>query len=219
MYKRIEAAQISFYDFNQDLGFQLSEENEWVQLAQNIPWDDIEVLYQERFPSKTGNVAKSARMVLGSLIIQKRKGLSDRALVKEITENPYLQFFIGLPRFQTEAPFRPQSLVNFRKRMDCDLVNQVNERILSRRSSNVEAEKSIDTDAVENAGTVFGNRARTAVLHGRTIWLWPRPRNPGQRESVLPSAACLGMCVVTSVIWKASWLRDMPCLPAASTCF
>ena len=153
MYKRIEAAQISFYDFNQDLGFQLSEENEWVQLAQNIPWDDIEVLYQERFPSKTGNVAKSARMVLGSLIIQKRKGLSDRALVKEITENPYLQFFIGLPRFQTEAPFRPQSLVNFRKRMDCDLVNQVNERILSRRFSNVEAEKSIDTDTAENAGT------------------------------------------------------------------
>jgi hypothetical protein len=38
-------------------------------------------------------------MVLGSLIIQKRKKLSDRAFVKEITENPYLQFFIGIPRF------------------------------------------------------------------------------------------------------------------------
>ena len=102
MYKRIEATQISFYDFNQDLGFQLSEMNEWVRLSKIIPWDKIEELYQERFPGKTGNVAKSARMVLGSLIIQKRKGLSDRALVKEITKNPYLQFFIGLPRFQAE---------------------------------------------------------------------------------------------------------------------
>ena len=109
MYKIIETIQISFFDFNQDLGFQLSEDNEWVQLANIIPWTDIEKLYQEHFPSHTGNVAKYARMVLGSLIIQKRKGLSDRAFVKEITENPYLQFFIGLTRFQNEAPFRPQS--------------------------------------------------------------------------------------------------------------
>ena len=110
MYKSTNTVQISFYDFNQDLGFQLSEDNEWVKLAQIIPWSEIEELYQEHFPSNTGNVAKSARMVLGSLIIQKRKKLSDRALVKEITENPYLQFFIGIARFQTEAPFRPQSL-------------------------------------------------------------------------------------------------------------
>lgn len=153
MYKRIGATQISFYDFNQDLGFQLSERNEWVQLAQNIPWDDIEVLYQERFPSKTGNVAKSARMVLGSLIIQKRKGLSDRALVKEIAENPYLQFFIGLPRFQTEAPFRAQSLVNFRKRMDCDMVNQINELILAGFSSDDSAQKTASIATEENVGT------------------------------------------------------------------
>ena len=93
MYKQIESVQISFYDFNQDLGFQLDDQNEWIQLALFIPWNEIEALYQKRFPSKTGNVAKSARMALGSLIIQKRKGLSDRALVKELTENPYLLVF------------------------------------------------------------------------------------------------------------------------------
>ena len=151
MYKSINTVQISFYDFNQDLGFQLSEDNEWVKLAQVIPWDKIEELYQEHFPSNTGNVAKSARMVLGSLIIQKRKKLSDRALVKEITENPYLQFFIGIPRFQTEAPFRPQSLVNFRKRMDCDMVNTINEMILAKISNSEKQSENSDTD--ENAGT------------------------------------------------------------------
>lgn len=152
MYKRIDAAQISFYDFNQDLGFQLSEKNEWVQLSKSIPWDKIEALYQERFPAKTGNVAKSARMVLGSLIIQKRKGLSDRALVKELMENPYLQFFIGLPRFQAEAPFRPQSLVNFRKRMDFEMVNQINELILADIAGTEKGGKA-DTAKEENAGT------------------------------------------------------------------
>jgi hypothetical protein len=38
-------------------------------------------------------------MALGSLIIQKQLGFSDRELVEEITENPYLQFFIGLPGY------------------------------------------------------------------------------------------------------------------------
>ena len=138
MYKQVKSSQITFYDFNQDLGFQLTEDNEWVLLSKIIPWEEIELLYQEHFPSKTGNVAKSARMVLGSLIIQKRKGLSDRTLVKEIAENPYLQFFIGLPKFQTKAPFSAQSLVNFRKRMDYDMVNKINELILAKFSSNTE---------------------------------------------------------------------------------
>ena len=151
MYKIFKTVQTSFYDFNQDLGFQLSEDNEWVKLVQIIPWNEIEELYQKHFPSHTGNVAKSARMVLGSLIIQMRKGLSDRALVKEITENPYLQFFIGISRFQTEAPFRPQSLVNFRKRMDCDMVNIINEMILAKLSKDEKQVESTDTD--ENVGT------------------------------------------------------------------
>ena len=50
--------------------------------------------------TKTGHPAKPFRMALGSLIIQKRKKLSDRGLVKEIGENPYLQYFIGCESFQ-----------------------------------------------------------------------------------------------------------------------
>lgn len=43
------------------------------------------------------NVAKPLRMALGALIIQTRFQYSDRELVQQITENPYLQYFIGLP--------------------------------------------------------------------------------------------------------------------------
>ena len=52
--------------------------------------------YAELFPSGTGNVAKPLRMALGSLIIQTKFQYSDRELVEQITENPYLQYFIGL---------------------------------------------------------------------------------------------------------------------------
>ena len=50
-------------------------------------------MYASLFPSHRGHPAKPLRMALGALIIQKRKKLSDRPLVKEIAENPYLQDF------------------------------------------------------------------------------------------------------------------------------
>ena len=49
-----------------------------------------------------------------SLIIQKQYDFSDRELLEQITENPYYQYFIGLPGHQQEAPFVPPLLVEFR---------------------------------------------------------------------------------------------------------
>ena len=74
-------------------------------MADCIPWDEFEIKYAELFPSGTGNVAKPLRMALGALIIQTKFQFADRELVEQITENPYLQYFIGLPGYQEEAPF------------------------------------------------------------------------------------------------------------------
>ena len=65
-------------------------------------------------------------MALGSLIIQKKFQFSDRELVEQITENPYLQYFIGLPGYQDEPPFDPSTLVLFRKRLDADAIMEAN---------------------------------------------------------------------------------------------
>ena len=51
------------------------------------------------------NVAKPLRMALGAMIIQTRFQYSDRELVEQITENLYLQYFIGLPGYQETPPF------------------------------------------------------------------------------------------------------------------
>ena len=100
MYKAKDKSEYSFFDFNQPLGMHMNPENRWIRLAELIPWDEYEEKYASRFMSDTGNVAKPCRMALGALIIQKRLGFSDRELVEEITENPYLQYFIGLPGYQ-----------------------------------------------------------------------------------------------------------------------
>ncbi len=47
----------------------------------------METKYAAMFPSKTGRPATPFRMALGVLIIQKRRKLSDRAVIKEIQEN------------------------------------------------------------------------------------------------------------------------------------
>lgn len=131
MYKPIDKSQHSFLDFNQPLGLHMNPDNRWVKMADSIPWDEFEIKYAGLFPSLTGNVAKPLRMALGALIIQQRFQFSDRELVEQITENPYLQYFIGLSGYREEPPFDASTLVLFRKRITMDMLIEANEYILS----------------------------------------------------------------------------------------
>ena len=117
MYRLLDKLQHSFFDFNQPFGMHMNPKNRWIDLADRIPWDVFEAKYVERFLRTTGNVAKPLRMALGSLIIQSKFQYSDRELVEQITENPYLQYFIGLPSYQDELPFDASTLVLFWKRL------------------------------------------------------------------------------------------------------
>lgn len=159
MYKNIQEHQISFFDFNQSCGMQLDPNNEWIILADNINWSGMEEKYASMFPSSTGRPAKPFRMALGALIIQKRKKLSDRALMKEITENPYLQYFIGLKHFERTEPFRATSLVAFRKRLNYGFLMEANEMFLLDASVTPEhAEDKItpkDESGIGNFGTMI----------------------------------------------------------------
>ena len=129
MYKFDRNHQYSLSDFNQPVGFKMNPENRWVKKAASIPWHEIEVKYAELFPSKTGMPAKPLQVALGSLIIQKQYDYSDRELVEQLTENPYYQFFIGLPGYQDKPPFVPSLLVEFRKRLTDDVLSDINEMI------------------------------------------------------------------------------------------
>ena len=133
MYKPIDKLQHSFLDFNQPLGLHMNPDNRWIKLADRIPWDTFEAKYAELFPSDTGNVAKPLRMALGALIIQTKFQYSDRELVEQIAENPYLQYFIGLPGFREEAPFDASTLVLFRKRISAEMLMEVNEYLLAHK--------------------------------------------------------------------------------------
>jgi len=129
MYQKTEE-QIHFENFHLPFSGQLDPKNRWVVLAQLIPWDILEAKYAARFCSRRmGAPAKPVRMALGALIIKERCGYSDAETVEQIRENPYLQYFIGLPEFQIKTPFDPSLMVQFRKRLSAKVLNEVNEMI------------------------------------------------------------------------------------------
>lgn len=129
-------------------------------MADHIPWDEFESKYAELFPGDNGNVAKPLRMALGSLIIQSRFQYSDRELVEQITENPYLQYFIGLPGYQEQAPFDASTLVLFRKRISSEMLMEANEYLLAHKDddhtppSSGGADDSSSEEKETNSGTL-----------------------------------------------------------------
>ena len=160
MYKKNRNKQFKLTDFNQPMGLKLNPENKWIKKAEMIPWSRIEDKYATLFESTTGTVAKPLRMALGSLMIQKEYGFSDRTLVEQIQENPYFQYFIGLPGFQLEAPFVPSLLVEFRKRLTEEILIDINELILKSDDDDDqspfsgESDEGSDTQEI-NKGTVI----------------------------------------------------------------
>lgn len=130
MYKCTDNTQSNFLSFNQPIGLHMNPENRWVKMADAIPWELFERKYSRLFKGKNGRVAKPLRLALGSLIIQTKYQYSDRELVDQLTENPYYQYFIGLPGYQEEPPIDASTLVLFRKRLKMDVIMEANEYML-----------------------------------------------------------------------------------------
>ena len=151
MYRK-PSAQMSVYDFVLPFSGKLKANNRWVKLANLIPWDEIEEEYAKLFPNPIGNVAKPARMALGALLIKERCGFTDQETVEQITENPYLQYFLGFKEFTLETPFDSSLMVHFRKRFTPEILNDINERIceLGQRKSKKDNDNGSDDNSSGN---------------------------------------------------------------------
>src|SRR5690625_887967 len=121
-------------EFFLPFGGSLNPDNRWVTMSFLIPWAEVESDYIKRLGNPNeGSKAYPVRLAPGSLIIKEKMGLSDEETVLAITENPYLQYFIGLHEFQMEAPFDSSSMTHFRKRFDADFINNIKERIVKKQ--------------------------------------------------------------------------------------
>ncbi len=128
----ISPNQLSLDNFETPFDRKLNPQNRWVVLAHLIPWDEVCNLYKKHIGiSTTGRPPLSPRLVLGALIIKHLCNLDDREAVDQMSENLYMQYFLGYSSFTTEAPFDPSLFVDFRKRLGMNNLNAINERIVS----------------------------------------------------------------------------------------
>ena len=149
MYRKRNREQISVDDFIPPFGGKLSADNRWVKLSRVIPWDQIEERYAARF-GKCGNVAIPLRVALGALIIREKCGFTDEETVVNLSENNYMQYFVGYTEFRPGQPFAPSLMVEFRKRIDMAEIQKI--------IDSVDEENRKDdppSDGQENRGTLM----------------------------------------------------------------
>jgi len=149
--KYISPSQLTLTGFETPFERSLNPKNRWVILAGLIPWDEICNLYLKHVGvSSTGRPAISPRIVIGSIIIKHLCNLDDQETVDQISENIYMQYFLGYASFTNEAPYDPSLLTDFRKRLGMDQVNAINERIVSLKAK-FESQQ-VKTSNPENEG-------------------------------------------------------------------
>lgn len=117
MIRTSSSKQLTIAEFDWPFETVLDQSNRWVKLSGCIPWDDLSESYYQGFVSDRGRPMKEARLVIGAVIIKHKLCLSDVETVQQIQENPYLQYFVGLPGYQSAEPFAPSLFVEVRKRM------------------------------------------------------------------------------------------------------
>jgi hypothetical protein len=130
MYIKAQEPETAPEKFELPFEQKLASDNRWVIMAKMIPWSEFDGEYAAIFSEKIGAPAKTFRMALGALIIKEKLGISDRETVEQIRENPYLQYFIGMSTYSNKPPFDASMLVHFRERIDINLVNKINRKIV-----------------------------------------------------------------------------------------
>jgi len=103
--------------------------NRWAKLSELMPWDKIEDHYAQNMSEDTGRGAITSRIAFGAIYARENLNLTDHGTVEQISENAYLQYFLGLQEFQSAALFDSSMMVHFRRRFTPEFIAKVNEFI------------------------------------------------------------------------------------------
>ncbi len=127
--------QLSIEEFKTPFQKSLNPENRWAKLSLQIPWDKLAEIYYGNMSKDQGAPCRDARMVIGAMIIKHKLNLSDEETVRQIQENPYMQYFLGFTGFTEEPVFVPSLFVEIRKRLGADKFDEMNKEIMDKAFS------------------------------------------------------------------------------------
>lgn len=138
MYRRQRTNQIKIDDFMLPFGGKLNADNQWVKLADLMPWDEIDNKYREGLQKKSqrGQIPIDSRVAFGALYIQLKCRFTDEDTTQHISENPYMQYFLGYKEFSLERPFDQSMMTHFRKRISQEFIREITEKTFSPKNDN-----------------------------------------------------------------------------------
>jgi len=129
MVKYTSQYQTKITEFSTLRHLNLNEQNRWIQLGFCLPWDKLVKIYSKRF-SDCGAGTVNPRYVIGAFIIKHIGNCTDEDALQIISENPYMQFFLGLEDFTPERLFSPTLFVELRKRLGLDCFNEFTDLLI-----------------------------------------------------------------------------------------
>jgi len=137
--------QTQFEDFSNLCQLQLDPGNRWIQLGALLPWDRMVEIYRKKFSPDMGAQATNPRWVIGAFIIKHKLRLSDEETLLSISENPYMQFFLGLETYRPRPLFSPTLFVELRKRLGEDTFGAFSRTLISFSEDPAPASGGADT--------------------------------------------------------------------------
>ena len=156
--------QLKIEGFVSSFTKKMNPNNRWVKLAHVIPWDQLVKEYTKAMRDDNGRPSIDARVVLGSLIIKHICGFSDEETVEHISENIYMQYFLGYQGFREGIPFDPSLFVIIRKRLGLEVFEQMNVSILKLagliKSEDAEKTQEKDQSGDNDAGESETHKGR-----------------------------------------------------------
>ena len=143
----------------------LNPSNRWVQLADQIPWDNIVNIYKKQLNShNTGAGNVNGKVIIGLLMIKHLCNLSDEETVLQIQENMYMQYFLGYSSFSSEPPFDSSLFVSIRKRLGVEQLKTINEKIYD-----LYIGRKLDKDDDSNSnGIIASDALQESITSGNT---------------------------------------------------
>ncbi len=111
-------------------GGNLNEENRWIKLGRQLPWEELEKIYMCYFSEK-GRPGKNSRCIIGILIVKHMMNFRDNDVVDYLHENPYVQYFCGNDNFVSKGLLESSTLTRMRKRLGVEFWKKFENEILS----------------------------------------------------------------------------------------
>lgn len=161
MYRKRDRQQMTVEDFTPPFGGRLDANNRWVKMAAVVPWDMVEDIYAATFKDKNpdGRPPIPSRIAFGALYIQQSENFPQRRTLEHISENVYMQYFLGLTEFNPKPLFESAMMSQFASRFSKEDMGKINEEIY-RRTRKIEDNPPGDDPPADGGG---GNKG-TLIL-------------------------------------------------------